>query len=648
MTNKKLFKQPKVPAWQQAIIDKCYHPTGEWNEFHISDIESSIVARFEQQVRKYPARLAVKIGEETLTYAQLNQQANQLAWSIIASFGEGPEPVALYFEHGIQVLVAFLGVLKSGKFYVPMDIQAPRSRNQQFIEDLQTRLILTNAGNLDAARELASASMVLIAIDELTPDDNIQNPHVSIAPDAYAYITYTSGSTGQPKGVIIDHRNVLKFTQNATNQIHYCTEDRIGFTNSFNFNGAASAIYPALLNGAALLPFNAQDADYSQLGAWLSQEAITVAFILTALLRQLVNDPSALGRVAQLRLVTSGGERLLPTDVEQFQNTFPSACLFRNGFGTSEVKVISEYFTDCQTPLSENQVPVGYATADVEILLLDESGNRVGFDQVGEIAVKSHYMAAGYWGKPSLTQAKFLTDPEGSTKRIYLTGDLGLMRPDGCLYHMGRKDFQVKIRGYRVEPHEVEAVLFEHEAIVDAVVVAHTDQSGAQFLVAYVVPVQGIRLSVTRLRRHCEAWLPPYMMPTRFQFLERWPLNANGKLDRKALPRPEPVRPQLDTPFAAPETMVEEQLVTIWRKLLSIKQIGIHDNFFELGGHSLLATQLLARIQHEFQLDVGLRTIFEKPTVAGLAECIETIERTLKRFEMPIESKRESRQEIVL
>ncbi len=254
--------------------------------------------------------------------------------------------------------------------------------------------------------------------------------------------------------------------------------------------------------------------------------------------------------------------------------------------------------------------------------MLDEQGEEVGFDQIGEIAVRSRYLSTGYWQDPSLTAAKFVVDPSKPNERMYLTGDLGRMTPDGCLYHLGRKDFQVKIRGYRVEVAEVETALRQHEKIKEVAVVGRSDPSGNSRLVAYVVPAVKIETSASTLRQFLSQKLPDYMIPASFIFLECLPVTPNGKIDRRLLPDPGRSRPDLATPMASPRNDVEQELVRVWADVLALDMVGIGDNFFDLGGDSLSASRIIARVLERFQLDIPMTQLFNSPTIADMATVI--------------------------
>jgi len=275
-----------------------------------------------------------------------------------------------------------------------------------------------------------------------------------------------------------------------------------------------------------------------------------------------------------------------------------------------------------ETKITGEIVPVGYEIPDKKVLLLDDNGQEVGFAQVGEIAVKSRYLSLGYWRRPDLTETKFLPDPSGGDERIYLTGDLGRMSPDGCLEHLGRKDFQVKIRGLRIEVAEVEEALRSMGAIQEAVVVAREDESGDKHLVSYIVPAKNAAPSISEVRNFLDQRLPRHMVPSRFVMLDALPLTPNGKVNLSALPDPGKARPDLDTPFVAPMTPVEKTLSQIWAEVLSLEQLGIHDNFFDLGGHSLAATRVVSEVIKTFQLELPVQALFQAPTVAQMAAVI--------------------------
>jgi len=615
-SNSNVFQQSST---QYRIV----HPTNNFIRFEKKDIQQSIPSRFEQQVKKCPNRLAVKARSYKFTYSELNKAANRVAWAILKQRGKGQETISLLLEHGVPMIVALLGVLKAGKIYVPLDPSFPLARTDYMLRDSEATLMLTDNKNMAFARELANDEIQLINTDELDSRLSTEDPNLPIPPEAFAYILYTSGSTGDPKGVIENHLDVLHFTLSITNDTHVSRHDRVALYGSFAFSGSASDMYPALLNGAALILFDIEAEGIETLAKWLLEEETTVCSFSPALFRDMATGLTGAEGFPKLRLIELGGDRIYKRDVELYRKHFHSDCLLHVGIGASEMKYFRRIFIDKDLEIMANSVPVGYPVEGTEVLIVDEDGRAVGPNQVGEMVVRSRYISPGYWGKPELTAERFEADPEGGEERLYHTGDVGLMMPDGCLFHMGRKDFQVKIRGYRIEIGEVEEALLALHSVREAVVVSRENTSGEQRLIAYLVCTRDSTPTVSTLRRSLVEVLPGYMIPSVFVILHALPLTPVGKIDRLALPDPGTVRPELDNPFVAPRNPVEETLAEIWSQVLDLDEIGAHDNFFELGGHSLLATQMISQLRRVFQIEMPMGILFEIPTVASLAEFIE-------------------------
>jgi len=610
---------PYLPPEQQAIRAKCFHPSGSFVEFDKEEVEQSIPDRFEQMVRRYPERIAVKTKNYTLTYAELNRMANRVARAILARRGEGEEPIALLLEHDAPMVAAILGTLKAGKIFVPLDPSYPQAGLNYLFEDSQAALIVTDNKNLLVAEGLARSVRQLINIDELDSSLSDENIGLPLSPDTLAYILYTSGSTAQAKGVLQNHRNTLHTIMNYTNAFRVCVYDRLTLLHSCNFSVAIIDVFCALLNGAAVYPFNVRAEGMDHLTDWLVHEEITIYNWNPAAFRSFVGTLTMKDELPKLRLVVLGSEPVISRDAELYKKYFSPQCILVNRLGSTETTNFRLYFIDRDAQINGTIVPVGYAVEDMEVLLLDGGGERVGFNEVGEIAVKSRDLAVGYWRNPALTRAVFLPDPMGGNQRIYLTGDLGRMRPDGCLTHVGRKDFQVKIRGYRIELGEIEAALLNLYVVKQAVVVARGNEAGDDCLTAYVVPSVNPRPTMSALRRALAKRLPDYMIPAAFVVVDSLPLLPNGKVDRRALPAPGRTRPELEVPFVSPRTPIEEALAGIWAEALGIDQVGVVDNFFDLGGHSLLAGRVISRMRDTFQMDVPIQSFLEAPTVADIA-----------------------------
>jgi amino acid adenylation domain-containing protein len=605
---------------QQKIIQKkLKHPTGIFQKFEIEETEQSVPARFEQQVEKYPDMVAIKDGNRYITYEQLNGDVNRLARAILEYRGDSSEPVVLLLEHGNHALKGIYGVLKAGKFYVPLDPTYPFTRNEYMLADSQTQLIVTDNKNLDIAKKLADESLQVINIDRLDTSLSDKNLRLSISPDSLANITYTSGSTGQPKGVLNNHRNLLHIAKRHTNALRLCPDDRVSFLRSYSFNGALKDIFASLLNGASIYPFNLKEEGFASLASWLAQEKITLYCSVATTFRQFASNLTGNEDFSSLRVIYTGGEVATRMDVELYKKYMSDNSIFGYGFGTAETSTVCQFFIDKQARIEGSAIPVGYPTEDMDILLLDENHKDVGFNEEGEIAVRSNYIALGYWQKPEHTRKVFLSDSENENNRIYLTGDIGVMLPDGCLIHKGRRDHQVKVRGYRIETAEVEVALTSIENIKNAAVVVREDKYGYQRLIAYIIPYKQANPNVSSIRRVLAETLPDYMIPSVFVFMDSFPVSPSTKLDYKALPEPPTTRPELENPFIAHRTPLEKELAGIWSQFLNLDEIGIYDNFFDLGGHSLLATRVISRVANELQVDISLKAFFQSPTLADMA-----------------------------
>ena len=532
------LRSTDLPSQQQAIRDKCVHPTGTFVEFKKEEIEQSIPERFEKIVELYPDRVAVSDRNQRLTYSELNNLANHIAHAILALPGEQEVAVALLFDRSVQAIAAILGVLKTGNFYSPLDPSSPRARLSKMLEELETSVLLTDDRNQSIASEITLHNVQSINVDEIRADCSAANPKLSISPDALSNILYTSGSTGQPKGVVQNHRNLLADAMYMTNSYHICSEDRLVHVASGGIGGTAWSVLWSLLNGASFLIWSPGEKGFADLGESLVKEGITLYYSSRSAFRLFAETLSHEEKFPNLRLIRLGSEPLYKADVDQYKRCFSAECLLVHTMGCTEVGVVRQIFIDKTTQIDTVTVPVGYSVLDSEVMLLNEDGNVVENGEIGEIAVKGRYISLGYWRKPELTRSRFLRDPEGGDESIYLTGDVGRMRSDGCLTHMGRKDFQVKIRGFRVELGEVEIALLELGAFKSAVVVADQSHPGDNRLVAYLVPSGKLIPSTASLRHALSEELPDYMVPSTFVTLEALPLTPNGKVDRCALPAP--------------------------------------------------------------------------------------------------------------
>jgi len=611
-----------LPPEQDAIREKCFHPSGEFEEFPKEDLEKSIPDRFEKIVKRYPGRIAVRAGSQTVTYAELNAMANRVARLIVNDRGSDAEAVGLFFEKGIPLMAAMLGVLKSGKFFILLDPSVPIDRMLATLDNSEAHLILTGEDNFELTGLATMSGHQVMEFNSIDLGISTENLRMPILPSALAYIIYTSGSTGVPKGVVKTHQNQLHAVMLRTNANHICVEDRIALLPSGTANAVANT-FLALLNGAALLPFDVNKEGVPSLANWLSDQRVSICQIASPLFRRLCEILTGKEDFSALRILRMRSESVQQSDFILYQKHFPPSCLFLNGLSTTETSVLTEYLMDQRSVITGNEIPVGYEMEGTEVLLLDDDGKGVGFNLIGEIVVRSKYLSPGYWNNPELTATKFKPDPHNREQRLYYTGDLGWVLPDGCLVHKGRKDFRVKIRGYGVELSEIEKALERHPAIKETIVLAPRITSGEARIVAYFTCHGEPAPSVSELRSYLKEKLPDFMIPSAFVRLETLPLTPNGKVNRLLLPELGSSRPDLDTPFVAPGTLAEERLASIWAEVLSLEQVGIHDNFFDLGGHSLAVTRVVSQIIKQFQLEIPVQYFFQSPTVAALVTYVE-------------------------
>jgi amino acid adenylation domain-containing protein len=596
-------------------------------------MEHSIPDSFEKIVRMNPDRVAVKTKNLLLTYAELNRAANQIACAIVAQCGEEKAPVAVSLGHGADIIIAILALWKAGKIYVPLDPALPHARNIAILDATHARLVVSDTSHRDYIGQV-QRDIRVINIDKPAGTVSAENLGTSIAPDNPAYVLFTSGSTGQPKGVMQNHRNVLNQIKRETNGLHICADDRLILVRSCSAIGGIRIVLSALLNGAAVYPINVARDGHAELADVLAREEITIYDSTPTTFRHFIPVLATEPRFPHLRLIRLSSEPVHKQDVDLYKKHFSRDCIFANSLGLTETAgTIRHNLIDHDTKVTSDTVPVGYAVEEMEVLLLDDDGHEVGVDEIGEIAVRSRYLSPGYWGNAELTQAKFIVGSDGGDNRLYLTGDLGRMLADGSLVHLGRKDFQVKVRGYKIDVAEIERALLALDSIEAVVVVARADRDDDLSLVAYLVSAITPAPTISALRRALSAKLPEYMIPSSFVLLEALPTTPTGKVDRGRLPLTDRTRPALDAVFVRPRSECERSLTIIWQDVLHIDKIGIDDNFFDLGGNSLRLAEVNLKLHTVFEKDISLVEMFALPTVRTLAEYFTQPEDKLAKLE---------------
>ena len=605
------------------LLQRIPAPSGhDFRPFADEAIEQSIPQRFEQQVREFGDRLAIEWPGGSYTFSSLNRTANRLARTIVAARGTSTEPVALLFDHGGEVLAAILAVLKAGKFYVVLDPTYPPDRLKYILDDSGAKAIVAGANHVEHARQLCANAIELVDFDAVDPGLSDTDLDAHPAPQSLAMILYTSGSTGRPKGVMHTHRNVLVDVRNFTNDWRITARDRWLLYTSIGFANSVRTIYCSLLNGASLFPFDMKKHGFRELTAWLRDKRITIVRAVPTFFRTFMASVGESVRFPDIRILGIGGEPMLHADLGYFNRHFSPDCVLAHAFGPTECLTVCRALVPHGTPIAEGKLPMGFTLRDKDVRLLDESGREVSDGEVGEIAVTSRYISPGYWRDPERTRATFLPDPDGGEARTYLTGDMGVREPDGCLIHVGRRDFQVKVRGYRIDVSEIENALRAVPGIRDVVVVGREMDPGVQALIAYFVASPGASMPVSDLRRHLGQALPDYMIPSVFVAMDAIPQTPNGKADRLRLPLPARDRRDEDVPLTAPGTAIESELVAMWAAVLGLERVGTDDRFLNLGGDSLQAAAIVSRVSARYGLDMKMRVLFDSGTVAEMAKAV--------------------------
>ncbi|MEH2000624.1 MAG: amino acid adenylation domain-containing protein [Nostoc sp.] len=582
---------------------------------------------FAEQVERTPNNIAVVFNNQELTYAELNARANQLA-HYLQHLGVSAEIlVGICVERSLEMLVGILGILKAGGAYVPLDPHYPQERLAFMLEDTQVSVLLTQQHLLEGLPKHNTQTICLDTEWKTIAQESQKNPLITISAENLAYVIYTSGSTGKPKGVAIAHRNLVHST---TTRITYYQEPVSNFLllSSFAFDSSVAGIFWTFCCGGTLdLPEEGVQREVPKLIELIYQNGVSHLLSLPSLYALILQQAKS-EQLNSLRAVIVAGESCPSELVQHHSQLQPEVSLF-NEYGPTEATVWSSVYY-CHTPATGTQISIGSPITNTQIYILDSHLHPVPVGIPGEIYISGEGLARGYLNQSGITSEKFIPHPFSQKPgvRLYKTGDLAKYLTDGNIEFLGRIDNQVKIRGFRIELGEIETALNQYAGVRETVVIAREDVPGNKRLVAYVVTEPKLAITVNELRNFIKERLPEFMMPSAVMLLKELPLSANGKVDRKALPTPEEIRSDLIGYFVPPRTPVEEMLTQIWAEVLKIEKVGIHDNFFELGGHSLLTTQLLAKVKNFFNLDISLRSLLEKPTVAGLAENIDRVFQT--------------------
>ena len=620
----------------------------EWNNTQTDySQDTRIYEQFEAQSLKTPDAVAVVFEEQRLTYRELNCRANQLAHHL-KKLGVKPEVlVGICVERSLEMVVGILGILKAGGAYLSLDPTYPPERLTLMLEDTQAPVLLTQQ-HLVKVLPQHNAKVVCLDADWATISrESEENLGKTATADTLVYVTYTSGSTGKPKGIAMTQRPLLNLLEWQFRHYELTEGMRTLQLASLSFDVSFQEMFSTWLSGGVLVLIpEALRRDVVGLSCFITNKAINRLFIPAPALHQLAEGFFVHEQFpTQLRYVIAGSEQLQITAAIANLFTQLKTCTLHNEYGPSETHVVTIFDLPPSPSNWPKRPPIGRPISNTQIYLLDSHLQPVPVGVIGEVYIGGAGLARGYLNRPDLTDERFIPNPSieeeekrknssflpfascllPSSARLYKTGDLARYLPDGTIEYLGRIDHQVKIRGFRIELGEIEAVLTQHPHVRETVAIAREDVPGDKRLVAYVVLARHVASALSEVRQFLKQKLPDYMIPATFVMLDALPLTPNRKVDRKALPVPAKVRPDLEEAFVASRTAIEQQLADIWQQVLGLDRVGIHDNFLDLGGHSLLATQIITRIREVFRIEVLLESLLEEPTIAKQAERIETL-----------------------
>ncbi len=613
-----------------------------------------LIKTFEQQVCEHPNNIAVKTASGEITYDMLNRKSNGIACRIMSEINDDRYEISyiqdngsnnliytktraiLLFEHSVDMIVGTVAAVKAGITYVPFDPTYPENRLIHMLKDCEASLIITNSGNWDLAQRLLEHAITEVSIMNIDLCENtISDENIGQYSDEknLAYILYTSGSTGNPKGVMQTYRNLEHFIKSYIKDMRITATDKMTLFSSFSHDAALMDIYSALLSGATLYPLNVREQiNIDELNEWLINQGITIWHSVPTLYRYYINTLESKDKYPDLRFIVLGGESVIEHDIAMSQRYFKNTT-FVNLYGQSEASYNSSLHISPTEDIKG--MTLGKVVDETEIYVIDEEGEEVEPLKIGEILIASPFISLGYWKDAEKTKSVFGYDPDLGD--LYWTGDLGRLMGDGSIEFIGRKDYQIKIRGYRVELGEIESKLIKHEKVKEVAVIAKTDSDGDSSLCAYIIGTD-IETTSDELREYLAKELPNYMIPSYFILLDKLPLTPNGKLDRKALAEIN-TNTNPETEYEAPRNSNEEKLAAIWKDVLRVEKLGINDNFFALGGHSLKAANLAAKIHKALNIEISLREIFKAPTIKGISEYIKSSEESIYSSIEPAEEK---------
>jgi len=596
---------------------ECHQPMAEW-KVTVSDFSKDrcVHELFAEQAARTPTADAVVLGDEHLSYSDLDARANQVA-HYLRGLGVGPEVlVGLCIERSFEMIVQMLGILKAGGTFLPLDKNHPGEHLAFLLNDAGARLVLTSLETETIFAPLGVQTVRLDGNSDLIATQPKSAPLSSVVSENLAYVMYTSGSSGKPKGVGIVHYNINRLVK-STNYVQIASTDVFLQLAPITFDASTFEIWGALLNGAKLVLYPPDPMpDLLKLKNLLQKAGVTILWLTSGLFNRIVETDMLL--LAPVKQLLVGGDVVPAEAVRQVLERIKS-CRIINGYGPTEGTTFSVCFPVPDSSAIETVVPIGRPISNTTVYVLDFDLQPVSVETPGELYIGGAGLSRGYFQRPHLTAESFIPNPfEANGSRLYRTGDKVRYSRDGILQFVGRVDFQVKVRGYRIELEEVEAALLSYSEISQAAAAALPDTLGDKRLIAYVVGTSSAAVDLKQLREHLRKRLPEYMVPSAFIILNALPLNANGKIDRSALPAP-----QLNGNSSASLPAIEAIIAEIWASALGVGSVGVQDDFFDLGGTSLGMIHVVMEMSKRFEIPLDTSIVARGSTVSALAQAVK-------------------------
>lgn len=601
-----------------------------------------------ETARSFAAKAAIERGEQTVSYAELEAGSNKLANHLISSGIEKGSVIAILVEDRVKLIEIIVGTLKAGCAFAPLNGDNPDSRLRSMIETINPALFIIEKEfyeklNGVLAESAATAKFLVInatrseavevcpnasAYDQASFADD-SPPMVESGPDDMCYIYFTSGSTGAPKAIAGRLKSLLHFINWEIKAFAIGPDFKISQMAAPTFDASLRDIFVPLCSGATICVPRSRETiiDPKSLIDWIDRSAINLIHCVPSVFRSLIKHGLNGDDLKSVRYIVMAGEKLFPSEIKQWIDVFGSRIQLVNLYGATENTMAKFCHFITEADATRNSIPIGKPIDGAKAIIMDANRKVCDPGIAGEIYIRTPFLTLGYYNAPELTKQVFIQNPFSANPAdiIYKTGDFGRLLPDGNFELIGRRDNQVKLRGQRVELGEIEAALKRHSDVHEAVAKIWGDEPNSERLAAYVVGRAQSELTITQLQETAREYLPDYMVPADFVMLQSLPLLANGKIDREALPAPDRSKANNEQTYVAPTGELQQRLAAIWSEILGVEKVGIYDNFFYLGGHSLLVTQVISRVREEFQVEVPLRRLFERPVIDELAQAIEQI-----------------------